>query len=183
MQLVGVFIALVGVLETQREYKEQDEPWMLDWVFTLGAWIARLYRRARDWLKYVVLRRPRPNPKLRFAHVGLSGAGVLTAASGQVIHGPLPEGLSLDERVRLLDLRTRQDNDTLNRVERELIAERQRIDNAFAELDARTAELKQHTSASLRAYATRGIKASALGLFLTALGMLLSAFAQPFWIH
>lgn len=181
-QLVGVFIALVGVFATQRDYKEQDEPWMLDWVFSIGSWIAHSYVEARDWVRYTILRRPRANPKLRVGGMGASGSGVL-APTVQVTDGPLSDELSVEEKLAVLESRSRRDNEALKRIERELIAERQRIGNTFAELDARTVELKAHTSASIRAYATRGIKASALGLFLTAAGMLCSALAQPPMMH
>lgn len=181
-QLVGVFIALVGVLSTQREYKDQDEPWMLDWVFTSGRWIARAYTRVRAWVRRVILRKPAQ--KSSDSQIGYVTGRIFdpkVTAWGEVVHEPLDDSLQIDEKVRLLDARSRQDKEQVNRVEGELRDERRRIDSLSTELEARTVEAKQHASDSLRAYATKGIKASALGLFLTALGMLCSALAQPPW--
>jgi hypothetical protein len=181
-QLVGVFIALVGVLSNQRQYKKPGEPWMLDWVFTVGHWIGRLAQKSRDWVMRVIFRKEVTHSvRIRVGAVNFSGTAMLSATA-QVGHNPLDENLPVDEKLRILDARSRQDNATINRLETEALADHKRIDNLSAELENRTAEVKAHSAESLRAYATRGVKASAWGLFITALGMLISAFAQPPWI-
>lgn len=176
-QLFGVAIAFVGAIFTYRKYKRPGQPAFFDWAL-------RPVRRASSaiwrWIRAVVLRRS-PQPHLRLGSATASGAG-LFSAEVQVTHSPLDPALSLEDRVSILDDRSRRDKETLNRVQSDLLDERRRLDNLSTAFEEKVGEARAESSESLRTYATGGLKASAFGLFLTALGMVISALPAAPWM-
>lgn len=182
-QLVGVSIALVGVLATQRDYKADDEAWMLDWMFDVGGRIAKRWSALVKWTRRTFTRRRAREPVIVHAATGRASVTATLSGRAQVLHSPLPDTMPLCDKLRILDQRVQQDNRSINRLEDEAVEDRKQVADLRDQLDKRAAELRRHADESVRTYATRGVKASAWGLFITAAGMLVSAFAQPPWTH
>jgi hypothetical protein len=168
LQLGGLLTALHGLRRTRLAYAP-DEAGAFDW-FTKPVW-----KSARLSWAFVMRLLGLSKPVTIVVPPSVANAaafGTLTA-TGEVAENPIDPDLSVAEQLKILDQRSRNHREILNRLEREAGADRSELTATAERMTNVERELRAHMEVSVRKLAVEGIRGSARGLFITLLGTIL----------
>jgi RNA polymerase sigma-70 factor (ECF subfamily) len=98
------------------------------------------------------------------------------AAYGHVAYGALDPSTTVEDKLAVLDDRSRATRDEVNRLDTDTREMRQQLDRLAASLEATKVELRDALHRDVRRLATDGLSREAIGLALTAFGTLIAAF-------
>ena len=170
LQMGGLALAAYGVAETRESYAPERR----GVVGTIHASLVRRGAVVRQFVRTKVLRRP---SAARVMSGSVTGTIAMTGtAYGHLAYGALDPSTTVEDRVAVLDDRTRATRDEINRLDTETRELRQRLDGLAVSLEAAKSELRDVLQSDVRRLATDGLSREAIGLAATALGTLIAAF-------
>ena len=144
LQMGGLAFAAYGVAETRESYRPESR----GVVGTIRAWLVGRWKVVLRFLRAKVMRRPsdaRPMPGAVAATITMTGT-----AYGQASYGALDPSTTVEDRLAVVDDRTRATRDEVNRLDTEARQTRERLDEIGAALDAATLELRDALQSDVR---------------------------------
>jgi hypothetical protein len=163
VQLGGVALTIKGARQVWKDVANPDDRFLAPFIHA-GRWIARTLRR--------LIRRPAPQV---IAVGGAAGLGLAGSARGYSTPGPVPDGLSVEEQIALINERLidhlHKVHKTMFRIQDSLQGEIQQTKAAqvavLAAVDDRTEQERKR--------AVNGLRIEAYGFILLTVGTLIQA--------
>lgn len=180
LQLVGIGIALWGILTNEDEYLPEGQRSVLRTMRELPGRAADRAKGAWRRLVYWVTGRRDVNIGAMAASMAVITSSV-TATVTTTWPAPDPE-TPIEERVRIMEERLTLLHATVQTAQSNVVEAAENHAKLADEVTRQAEELRQHTAQEVGKLATKGVRWAAFGLLITAVGMVFSAFAQPPWL-
>jgi hypothetical protein len=169
VEVVGLFVALAGLLRTWRDFAPKGEPIYGRELRLLQA-LGRRLRTALAEIRRRVTRSPRGRHIALEAAISGTGELNVTVRRG---YGPLLSDLSAAEAMAVLDQRTRELMDRIEDASGAAREEGARAAAAERLLEKRVAEVASSAASNIQRVATEGLRIELFGLALVAIGLVL----------
>jgi hypothetical protein len=166
----GLALAAYGVAETRESYAPDRK----GIVGTTRAWSNARWKTVRWLVQTKVLRRA-PVTQVITA-TGIGSMSMTGSAHAQIGYGAIDPSTTSDDKLAVLDERTRAIRADVNRLDTDARADRDRLDRLEASFETTKTELRDEVQSNVRRLATGGLSREATGLALTAVGTLVAAF-------